>query len=341
MNEPRLIRVLRGERLEPLPVWLMRQAGRYLPEYRAVRAEAGGFLELVMDSPRAAEVTLQPLRRFDLDAAILFSHILVVPWALGQELRFAAGEGPLLAPLDDRMLAGLDPARAPARWAPVAATVARVVASLPRGVPLIGFCGAPLTVAAYMLDGRGGDFRRTRALIAAGDPLLERTLALLAEASIGYLRAQLDAGASVLQLFESHGGLADDATLERLVLGPTRTIVAAMRESHPEVPLIGFPRGGGQWLGRYAAETGVDCVGIDTATRLADTCRMLPEGVAVQGNLDPRIVVAGGRTMEGAIHALRREGAARAHVFNLGHGITPDTPPAHVAALVDAVRRPT
>ena len=335
------LRVLGGERVDPPPVWLMRQAGRYLPEYRAVRAEAGGFLDLVLDPGRAAEVTLQPLRRYDLDAAILFSDILIVPWALGHGLRFAEGEGPLMPPLDAAGLALLSLSEAEGRWAPVIETVARLSARLPSHVPLIGFAGSPLTVAAYMIDGRGGEFARTRQLIAASDPLLDQVLAVLVEASISYLLAQIAAGARAIQLFESHGALADAAGLERLVLAPTRAIVAAIRKAHPAVRIIGFPRGGGAWLAAYAAGTGVDAVGIDTATPLPEACRVLPQGVAVQGNLDPQLLVAGGPALDVAVRTLRTAAGGRAHVFNLGHGITPQTPPAHVARLVDVLRRPT
>jgi uroporphyrinogen decarboxylase len=338
---PKLLRVLGGERVDPPPVWLMRQAGRYLPEYRAVRAEAGGFLDLVMDPVRAAEVTLQPLRRYDLDAAILFSDILVVPWALGQGLRFAAGEGPRLPPLEQADLPRLDAGQAAARWAPVIETVARLSALLPARVPLIGFAGSPLTVAAYMLDGEGGTFPRTRALAEAGATLLDDVLGLLVATTIGYLRAQIDAGARVVQLFESHGAVATEAGLERLVLAPTRAIVTALRQSHPGVPVIGFPRGGGAWLGAYAAATAVDAVGIDTATPLQAADRVLPPGCAVQGNLDPLVLVAGGAALRAAVGATVAAAGSRPHVFNLGHGITPDTPPAHVAMLVDALRRPT
>lgn len=338
MAEPLLLQVLKGRRTTPPPIWLMRQAGRYLPEYRAVRAEAGGFLDLVMDPPRAAEVTLQPVRRFGLDAAILFSDILVLPWALGQDLRFAEGEGPLLGPLD---IARLNQEEAPARWAPVIETVTRVVAALPKGVPLIGFAGSPLTVAAYMIDGRGGDFARTRAMIAASDPALDRLLATLVEASITYLSAQIKAGASTVQLFESHGALADTATLERLVLAPTRGIVTALRARHPGLPIIGFPRGLGAHLAAYGAGTGVECVGIDTATSLRAADQALPPGTAMQGNLDPTKLVAGGEVMSEAVCKVLRESGSRPLVFNLGHGITPDTPPDHVAALVAAVRRAT
>jgi uroporphyrinogen decarboxylase len=341
VTRPALIRVLAGERVDPPPVWLMRQAGRYLPEYRAVRAEAGGFLDLVLDPVRAAEVTLQPLRRFDLDAAILFSDILIVPWALGHGLRFAEGEGPLLPPLDGSGLAALAVAGAEARWAPVIETVARLAGQLPRHVPLIGFAGSPLTVAAYMIDGRGGQFARTRAMIASGDVLLDQVLDVLVAASIAYLRAQVAAGARVVQLFESHGALADVAALERVVIAPTRAIVAAIRATSPDVPIIGFPRGGGAWLAAYAEATGVDCVGIDTATPLADACRVLPQAVAVQGNLDPELLVAGGAKLAAGVVAVREAAGRRAHIFNLGHGITPQTPAAHVGELVDVLRRPT
>jgi len=335
------LRVLGGERLDPPPLWLMRQAGRYLPEYRAVRAEAGGFLDLVLDPERAAEVTLQPLRRYDLDAAILFSDILVVPWALGHGLRFAEGEGPLMPPLDEAGLARLSLAQAEGRWAPVIDTVARLSARLPSHVPLIGFAGSPLTVAAYMIDGRGGEFARTRQLIAASDRLLDQVLDVLVQASISYLLAQIGAGARAIQLFESHGALADAGSLDRLVLAPTRAIVSAIRAAHPAVPIIGFPRGGGGWLAAYAAGTGVNAVGIDTTTPIAEACRVLPAGIAVQGNLDPQVLVQGGLALDTSVLALRKATGGRAHIFNLGHGITPQTPTAHVARLVAVLRRPT
>jgi uroporphyrinogen decarboxylase len=331
--------VLAGEKLDPPPVWLMRQAGRYLPEYRAVRAEAGGFLDLVLDPRRAAEVTFQPLRRYDLDAAILFSDILVLPWALGQALSFAAGEGPVLPALDRTGLAALSESGAPARWAPVIETVALLASQLPAHVPLIGFAGSPLTVAAYMIDGRGGDFPRTREMIAANDPMLRTLLELLVSATVQYLCAQIGAGARVIQLFESHGALADPASLSRVVLEPTRAIVEALREEAPSIPVIGFPRGGGSWLGEYAARTGVDCIGLDTAVRLAEVEAALPQGLAVQGNLNPRLLVAGGAALDRAVHELRHGVKGRPHVFNLGHGITPDTPPSHVAQLVERLRR--
>jgi len=341
VSDAPLLRVLAGEKPDPPPVWLMRQAGRYLPEYRAVRAEAGGFLDLVLDPRRAAEVTFQPLRRYDLDAAILFSDILVVPWALGHGLTFAAGEGPLLPPIDAAGLAALDAVAAEARWAPVIETVALLAAHLPKTVPLIGFAGSPLTVAAYMIDGRGGGFPRTRELIAADDTLLRQLLDVLVAASVAYLRAQIAAGARVIQLFESHGALADAASLQRTVIGPTRAIVAAIRETSPDVPIIGFPRGGRGWLAAYAAGTGVDCVGIDTATPMAEACAVLPPAVAVQGNLDPAVLIAGGHALDRAVDELRHGAAGRPHIFNLGHGITPDTPPSHVAQLVDVLRRAT
>ncbi len=335
---PLLLQVLHGQRCSPPPIWLMRQAGRYLPEYRAVRAEAGGFLDLVLDAPRAAEVTLQPIRRFGLDAAILFSDILILPWALGQDLRFAEGEGPLLGKLDVR---ALSQAGAPARWAPVIETVRRVVDGLPPGVPLIGFAGSPLTVAAYMIDGRGGDYSKTRAMIASADPMLDQVLAALVEGSVTYLSAQIEAGASTVQLFESHGALADATTLERLVLAPTRAIVHALRQRHPGLRIIGFPRGLGGHLAAYAAGTGVDCVGIDTDTPLSLADRVLPAGIAIQGNLDPKLLVAGGPALAEAARFALKEAGSRPLVFNLGHGITPDTPPDNIAALVAAVRSAT
>lgn len=345
----RLLRVLRGEALDVPPVWLMRQAGRYLPEYRALRARAGSFLDLCFTPELAEEVTLQPIRRFGFDAAILFADILLVPKALGQELRFVEGEGPRLAPLiEDRAALGrLRPAdEIGETLAPIYQTVARLKRSLPPEVALIGFAGAPWTVASYMVAGRGTPEQGPARLWMHRDPdafgqLIER----LSEATVGYLRGQIAAGAEAVMLFDSWAGSLPAALFERYVVAPTRRIVAELAAESPEVPIIGFPRGAGAMYPRFAAATGVSGLGLDTAVPLNWAREALapgsPDGrvgVALQGNLDPMLLVAGGdsltETAQGLVEALR----GVPHVFNLGHGITPETEPAHVEQMLRAVR---
>ncbi len=338
MTKP-LLRVLAGESLFPPPVWLMRQAGRYLPEYRMIRARAGDFITLCTSPTLAAEVTLQPLRRFGLDAAILFSDILMLPWAMGHGLRFAEGEGPRLPPLELADIDRLDAGRLPAAVAPILETVRLVRIGLPETATLIGFAGGPFTVACYMVDGRGGgEFPRTR-LVAHGEPAaFERLIGRLTEATVAYLAAQIEAGAETVMLFESWGGILPPSLFRRYVIAPTQRISAALRQRFPAVKLIGFPRLAGALIGEYAAASGVDAVGMDTATDPAVAASMVPMNIALQGNLDPMALVAGGdalaRETDGILAALR----GRAHVFNLGHGIVPETPPAHVAALLARIR---
>ncbi|MGF1623666.1 MAG: uroporphyrinogen decarboxylase [Alphaproteobacteria bacterium] len=337
----RLVRVLRGERLDPPPVWLMRQAGRYLPEYRDVRARAGGFLELCFDPALAAEVTLQPVRRFDLDAAILFADILLVPMALGVELSFETGEGPRLTPLrDSDDVAALRPAEAvDAALAPVCATVARVRAALPAGTAVIGFAGAPWTVATYMVEGGSSrDFAATRRWAMADPAGFARIIDRVSESTIRYLSAQIAAGADAVQLFDSWAGALPAEQLEAWVHAPTRAIVAALKARHPQVPVIGFPRGIGAAVPDYVRFTGVDAVGLDSGLDLAWADRALPRGFPVQGNLDPLWLELGGPAMQREVARVLAAGAGRPHVFNLGHGIVKETPPEHVAALVAAVR---
>ncbi len=338
MTKP-LLRVLAGESLFPPPVWLMRQAGRYLPEYRRVRAQAGDFITLCTSPALAAEVTLQPLRRFGLDAAILFSDILMLPWAMGHGLRFAEGEGPRMPPLEMADIDRLDTERLSASIAPILETVRLVRAGLPAAAALIGFAGGPFTVACYMVDGRGGgEFPRTR-LLAHGEPdAFDRLIRRLTEATITYLAAQIEAGAETVMLFESWGGILPPNLFRRYVIAPARRIAAALQTRFPAVKLIGFPRLAGALIGEYAAVTGVDAVGMDTATDPAVAARMVPRTVALQGNLDPMALLAGGdalaRETDGILAALR----GRAHLFNLGHGIVPETPPEHVAALLARIR---
>lgn len=340
-----LLRVLAGEPVWPPPVWLMRQAGRYLPEYRATRARATDFIALSTTPELATDVTLQPIRRYGFDAAILFSDILMIPWALGQGLAFRAGEGPVLPPLRDPAgLAALRPQRMLDAVAPIFETVRRVRAGLASEgfaqTALIGFAGAPFTVACYMVEGGGSrDFAATR-LLAYRDPaLFAALLDLLVESTVAYLVGQVAAGAETLMLFDTWAGMLPPAQFRAHVIGPTRRIVAALRQRYPDLPIIGFPRLAGLMLAEYVAQTGVAGIGIDTAADMAAAAREIPTHVALQGNLDPLAVVAGGEAMAEQARAILSTLQGRPLVFNLGHGIVPETPPEHVAALVTQVRR--
>jgi uroporphyrinogen decarboxylase len=339
-----LLRALAGEAVWPPPIWLMRQAGRYLPEYRAVRARTADFIELCTTPALAAELTLQPIRRYGFDAAILFSDLPLVPWALGQGLEYREGEGPVLPPLrDETALNGLRLDRMAEAIAPVLATVRRARAGLAdegfADCALIGFAGAPFTVACYAVEGGGSrDFAATRTMAYTQPALFDRLIALLTEATVIYLTGQIEAGAEAVMLFDSWAGILPPSQFHRHVVQPTKAIRAALRARHPAIPVIGFPRLAGLLIGDYAAETGVDGVGLDTSIDLRRASRALPSGVALQGNLDPLALVAGGE-------ALRRETAAvlaalqsLPAIVNLGHGIVPQTPPEHVAALVEQVR---
>ena len=333
-----LLSVLKGERRDPPPVWLMRQAGRYLPEYRALRETKGGFLELCYDSDAAAEITLQPIRRFGFDGAILFSDILVVPHALGQGLRFEAGEGPRLSPpLVDATLAQLEPARE--RLAPIYGTIERVRAGLPRNVTFLGFAGAPWTVATYMVAGRGSkDQGETRRMAYQDPQAFAAIIDAVVDLTVDYLVAQIGAGVDAVQIFDSWAGSLAPAQFERWVLEPTVRIVQAVRARCPGTPIIGFPKGAGGKLGLYARETGVDAIGLDETVDPVWADAILPGGMPVQGNLDPLALIAGGAALEGAVAHIRRALGGRPHIFNLGHGILPDTPIAHVEALLGMLR---
>ena len=334
-----LLETVKGRRQTRPPVWIMRQAGRYLPEYRALRATVPTFLELCYTPALAAEVTLQPLRRFDLDAAILFSDILVVPDALGQPVRFETGEGPRLDPLTPEAISALKPERVLGHLDPVLETVAKVEAQLGREKTLIGFCGSPWTVATYMLAGRGTADQAPARLFALREPqAFARLIDILVEASANYLIAQAKAGAHVVQLFESWATNLDERAFEAWVIGPNRRLVEAFRAAMPDTPVIGFPRGAAGLVARYAAETGVDMVGLDHAMPLAFANEALPVGLGVQGNLDPLRLAAGGAQMEARAREIVTGFAGRPHVFNLGHGIIPDTPIAHVSQLIRTVK---
>jgi uroporphyrinogen decarboxylase len=334
MVDKLVLAVLKGERRDPPPVWMMRQAGRYLPEYRELREAKGGFLDLVYDSEAAAEVTLQPLQRFPLDAAILFSDILIVPFALGQNLSFVAGEGPRLTPpLASSPLEDLNPF--PARLEPIYATVARVKERLDPSTTLIGFAGAPWTVATYMVAGEGSRDQSPARRLAYGDPhrltaIIERIEAV----TFDYLSGQIEAGAEAVQLFDSWAGSLAPAEFERWVIAPTARLVARLKERHPGVPVIGFAKGAGGRLGAYARETKVAAVGLDETVDPAWAHKELPKRLAVQGNLDPLALIAGGDALKSAVRRILDALAERPHIFNLGHGILQETPIAHVEELM-------
>jgi uroporphyrinogen decarboxylase len=317
----------------------MRQAGRYLPEYRALRETKGGFVELATDPAAAAEITLQPVRRFGMDGAILFSDILIVPWALGQALTFEAGEGPRLAPaLADHALAALE--AAPARLEPVYATVRAVVEKLPAETTFLGFAGSPWTVATYMVAGQGSrDQSETRRLAYRDPSAFGEIIDAIVATTVDYLSGQIEAGVEAVQLFDSWAGSLPPGQFERWVIAPTARIVGALKQRHPHVPMIGFPKGAGGKLIAYACETGIDAIGLDETVDPAWADAALPAGLPVQGNLDPLALIAGGVALDRAVERVVDAFAGRPHVFNLGHGILPDTPIAHVERLLKRVRK--
>lgn len=341
VERSRFLAPFRGEVLSPPPIWLMRQAGRCLPEYREVRAKAGSFLGLVYSPELAAEVTLQPVRRFGLDAAILFSDILVVPDALGQRVEFREGEGPCLEPVRSvEDIGRLDRSRVAEKLGIVFETVARVRERLAEDVALIGFCGAPWTVASYMVGGKGTPDQADARLWAYRDREgFARLIDLLTEVSVEYLAGQVRAGANALQIFDTWAGSLPGAEFDRWVLEPTAKLIAGLKRLHPEVPVIGFPRGAGVRAGRYVRETRVDAIGCDTVTSIGDLRKLVAgSGVVIQGNLDPLLLVAGGVALRDGVRRVLQEAAGTPFVFNLGHGILPETPPDHVAELVALVR---
>ena len=333
-----LLDTLRGKVTERPPVWLMRQAGRYLPEYRALRAEKGGFLELVYDSEAAAEITLQPVRRFGFDGAILFSDILIVPYAMGQDLAFLAGEGPRLSPrLIDAALGALE--AVPERLLPIYRTVALVRDQLGPETTLLGFAGSPWTVATYMVAGEGSrDQHVTRALAYRDPAAFQAIVEAIVAVTIEYLGGQIEAGAEAVQLFDSWAGSLAPDEFERWVVAPNAAIADAVRARHPQVPVIGFPKGAGAKLPAYARETAVDAVGLDETLDPVWAMHALPPGLPVQGNLDPLLLLAGGTALEQRARYICDVFAGRPHVFNLGHGIDKETPIAHVEQLLAVVR---
>ncbi len=335
MTKPLLL-ALEGKRQPTPPVWLMRQAGRYLPEYRATRAEAGSFLDLCYRPDLAAEVTLQPIRRYPLDAAILFSDILVVPQALGRRLWFVENEGPKLAPIEDAAeIEALDPTTIHEPLAPVYETVERVRAGLPDAVTLIGFSGAPWTLACYMIDGQGSkEFMKTRAF-AASQPDAFRLLIERLEAAIAaYLGRQIEAGAEVVKLFDSWAGVLAPDGFERWCRGPLERIVRAVRAAHPTVPVIAFPRGVGANYVTFASSVPMQGLALDTSVDMDWAAAAIDPRVTLQGNLDPVALMVGGDALDRATDRIRAAMAERAHVFNLGHGVLQWTEPDHVTRLL-------
>lgn len=325
------------------PFWLMRQAGRYLPEYRATRAQAGGFLDLCLAPDLACEVTLQPLRRYGMDAAILFSDILIVPHALGQKVGFAEGEGPRLDPIRDTAgLARLDPAGLHDRAAPVYETVRRIRAALDkdfRQTALIGFAGSPWTVACYMVEGAGSKEYQHVKEWAFRDPAgFQQLLDILVDATIEYLSAQVRAGAEAVQLFDSWAGAVPSGWFDAWIIKPTRRIVAALKARHPGLPVIGFPRQAGHNLELFVAATGVDGVSLDPSVPVAWAAKALQPKVTVQGNLDPVLLIAGGDGLRRGVSEILEAWSGQPFIFNLGHGIIKETPPEHVALLTSLLR---
>ncbi len=335
-----LLRVLNGETLTPPPVWLMRQAGRYLTEYRQTRLKARSFLDLCYTPKLAADVTLQPIRRFHFDAAIIFSDILVVPDAFGQKVDFESGEGPRLAPIAGAQeLKALRETIDLDHLAPVFEAIGLVKAALPKATALIGFCGAPWTVASYMIAGRGTPDQAPARLFAYREPeLFAALMERLIDGSVAYLSRQIEAGVDCVQIFDTWAGALAPAEFARWCLMPVKRIIAAVRLRHPQTKVIAFPRGAGLALTTYAAETGADALGLDTSVDPAAANALIPEGVVLQGNLDPLALVAGGAALREASGKILSAFRQRPHIFNLGHGIVPETPLDNVEALLALLR---
>ncbi len=335
-----MMRALAGEILDTPPVWLMRQAGRYLPEYRELRANAKNFLQFCYTPDLTVEVALQPLRRFPLDAAILFSDILVIPDALGQEVGFFEGEGPRLEPIRDvSALAALSVERTVDHLAPVYESLSRLRAALDDHITLIGFAGAPWTIAVYMVEGRGGTECQNVRAWAYQDPAGFGTLIdLIIDATVHHLSAQIDNGADVIQLFDSWAGVLSEIQFRDWVIEPNRRVRERLKEKYPDVPVIGFPRGGGVMTTDYVRETGVDGVGLDHTMPLSWVRDVVQPLTAVQGNLDNRLLVSGGSAMEREVARIRDHLGGGPFIFNLGHGVVPETPPEHVARLIEYVK---
>jgi uroporphyrinogen decarboxylase len=337
-----LLRALSGETLSTPPWWLMRQAGRYLPEYRAVRAKARDFIELCLSPALAAEVTIQPVRRYRMDAAILFSDILMLPYSLGQSVAFRDGEGPVLAPIEDhKALVQLDRDGVMSRLEPVLETVRRVREAIGAETALIGFAGAPWTVATYMVEGGSSrDFQRVKSWAYRDPGSFAALIELLVESTTEYLAAQIAAGAEVVQLFDTWAGILPEAAFERWVVEPTRRIVAELKRRFPDCPVIGFPRSAGLLYERYVKGTAVAGIGLDTTAPAGYAAKVLQPLATVQGNLDPMLLIVGGAALADAVTHLRQKFGGGPYVFNLGHGVLPETPPENVPTLARLLAQP-
>ena len=335
-----LLNVLNGETVSPPPIWMMRQAGRYLPEYRELRAKAGSFLDLCFNPEWAAEVTLQPVRRFGFDAAILFSDILVIPYALGQDVTFSAGEGPQLPPLQDaHAIAALRSEVDQNKLAPIYETIRRVKVQLPPHVTFLGFCGAPWTVATYMIAGHGTPDQAPARLFAYREPkAFSLLIENLVESSIAYLVAQLQAGVDAVQLFDTWAGVLPPEEFQKWCIEPAAKIVDSVRKIIPDAKIIGFPRGVSDLLPDYAAQVKVNAISVDWTANRKQLVATIDKSIALQGNLDPLALLAGGDALDRAIDAIMNDFSGRPFIFNLGHGILPPTPIAHVERMIARVR---
>ena len=338
VSERRIVRVLNGETLTPPPLWLMRQAGRYLPEYRETRAAAGSFLDLCYNPQLATEVTLQPIRRYGFDAAILFSDILVIPDALKRNVSFNVGHGPQMDPIDPEGIAKLSPEGVSAHLKPVIETVSRIRAALPHETTLLGFCGAPWTVATYMIAGKGTPDQAPARLFAYRYPeIFARLLDFLADVSADYLVEQIDAGADAVQIFDSWAGVLGEKEFEAYAARPVRRMIQSVRARRPQAKIIAFAKGAGLLLKDYRQKTDANAIGLDWSVPLSFAVELQKDG-AVQGNLDPMRVVAGGASLDDGIDAILQALGQGPLIFNLGHGITPEANPDHVTQLVKRVR---
>ncbi len=337
------LKTLQGQISDIPPVWLMRQAGRYLPEYMEIRKKAGSFLNLCYNPDMATEVTLQPIRRYGFDAAILFSDILVVPDALGQKVEFETGFGPKLDPITDEYgLKQLDINATPEKFEIVYETVEKIKGSLPDEVALIGFCGAPWTVATYMIAGQGTKDQEPTRMFAYRHPeIFMNLIDILVETSAQYLIGQIEAGAEALQIFDSWSGVLPDSEFEKWCVQPTKKLIAQIREVHPDIPIIGFPKDAESSYIRFVEETGVNAVSCGTSMSLDWIKTNLQPITTVQGNLDPMLLISGGEELERRVHEIKTKLSGHPHIFNLGHGITPLTPPDNVARLVELIRSPS
>jgi len=333
-----LLQTLFGKKTEQTPIWLMRQAGRYLPEYRDLRAKKGGFLELCYDADCAAEITMQPIKRFHFDGAILFSDILIVPHMMGQKLWFEAGEGPRLAPrLVDVALTSLK--AVPEHFEAIYNTVRHVASQLDDKITFLGFAGSPWTVATYMVNGQGSkDQVETRRYAYQDEAAFSELIDAIIDNTVQYLLGQIDAGVEAVQLFDSWSGSLSPAQFEKWVIAPNAEIIVRVKAAYPEIPIIGFPKGAGDKLSAYVRETAVDAIGLDETIDPVLAHKNLPEGLPVQGNLDPLVLIAGGEVLEQSARHILDVFQDRPHIFNLGHGILPDTPIEHVEKLLKIVR---